>query len=292
MGRRDSPQDRSVDRRKLLKSIGIAAVGTAGLTGSASATEATVSAEEKERLLDNELVSNLRSELNNPEVSDVSRKNVVKDEDTFTVTTLQTPVGKLVLGEHESKKSAVQFHLESDLKPPETRELPKQYRKLAKTTGAVLILDNDENIVQLREATPDERARLAKETGADKKEALMFYTSTLDGFEVHTKSEDKTASTESDSNEVYLVDTESDGSIESGSARLATESDDVTIQADCETWGDRCLQHISICTGCAALCASVSIGNIPGVVACATCVGGVCHFTLPIACGKLIENCA
>ncbi|MFC4542943.1 hypothetical protein ACFO5R_13530 [Halosolutus amylolyticus] len=286
-----------VNRRHMMKNAGIA---VSSIVASARVTTATGSAkldEAKERALESEYVQSLLDELDQPEIAGVSAEKVTIESLEITKINLETDLGILSYSEDESGNTTALFEFDQQASRGKSRsQLPRKYRFPPQAEEAILTIDAREGVVFMRAATPAEQRRLTKKTGVDSGEAVMFYNSLIDGFEIHLKNN---ASARDEEPRAYLVEppaNSSNANISAGASSEVTdlssmETDEVVAASGCATWATNCGLSITWCGSCIMACASIPLTTVGGVLACATCVGTSCVVALPYACKKLIDNC-
>lgn len=297
---KSNPQ--GANRRDVLKSIGVGAVGLATIP---SVTQAT--GESRERILDWELVDNALSELNNPEVQEVTqRSGNIGDENRavkLTSTEVDTEIGRLLHSNFDDGPEFVQFTVEENSdQDVSSHQVPDRYAG-ATEYGEGVLMQSRENLGQnpdfIRETTEEETRRVVAATQLSSSDQVLYNTSIGQhgGYEIHT---DGSSPRTTDGEDVYFLKprreivspsdlTEDDLSEAKVNTMAADDTFEVQLN-DCETWVGTCLTAVTPCIACAVSCASVGVGNIPGAVACIACMY-TCSFVLPLSCSLAVENC-
>lgn len=291
-----SDDDSGLNRRKVLKNAGTAASGLVVSTGITAADGAAEPDEAKKRALESEYVQSMLDELDHPEIINVSTQQVAVEDWLITGIDLETELGTLTYGEDGNGDSTALFEFNQQVSRGRTRsQLPKKYRFPPQVQEAILTIDAEEGVVFMRTATPAEQRRLTKKTGVDADEAVMFYNSLIDGFEIHLK-EDVT--TQNDEPRAYLVEppaNSSNANISAGASSEVTdlssmEADGVVTTSSCDSWAFRCMGSITICSACFLACGSAPV-NPPAVAGCVLCVTGSCGLAVPVSCTKVVDEC-
>ncbi len=279
----------NMGRRSLLRQAGAASAGLAGLATTATATD-----EQINDLTSKKSVQKILRALGRPEVLRGVKKEVGEDAG-FSGIRLHTEVGNLLYAEVNGVPTGTVFKLlEESERPNASFNLPERFTGITQAGQASLIVDGSGSVEYTRPATETEQRRLSRTTDVSPTSAVMSYTSLVDKYEVHQMSgATDSETTFSDLQASYLVtleNTHGTTSVEDVTDQQLSAQDQLAARGQCETWADRCMNQIMICIGCGGLCFSVPVTNIPGVIACITCVMG-CHFTVPLACGKTVQNC-
>ncbi|MEF8799356.1 MAG: hypothetical protein V5A79_08080 [Candidatus Bipolaricaulota bacterium] len=312
------------NRRDILKKTGATAAGIVGFAG-----VSTASPEEREYAKSKRLSQVLLDALNNPRVTNATKKRL----GSYTGYILHTDIGRLVYAEDGDNQLGAQFHIEgTDVHPgkgdgPNNNNERKNGYKInsANSRGkvqpfgqvvdglqfedipidgkATLIATGDYEIEFIRSASEQEQSKLESHTGIKSENALMFYSSPIKGFEVHSvdgvelkrsdsenASADTAGSEKTSEREIYYVKPKKYSDLSTVTVKSPNIHEKLSAQSQCETWAARCMESISVCWGCGLLCASVAVTNIPGVVACITCVMG-CHYAVPASCIKVMDEC-
>lgn len=281
-------------RRDVLKTAGIAAAGLFGLSGISTATTA-----EREYAASMPLSRVLMKAVGDPTVNRAQKRVL----GPFTGYILYTDLGRLIYAENEDGQCGAQFHIEDTTGRSGRVVGSLRFDDIPAGGTATLVATATRDVEFVRTVTETERTRLGSLTGVDTETAEIFYSSPIGGYEVHSLDGiDLTVSqSEFDPNaeptrtladrDVYYVRPDSAGSLANATVESVDLSREVTAQNQCETWAERCLQSIVICTGCGGVCLSVPVTNIPGVVVCILCVMG-CHFIVPLSCLNVLNHCA
>lgn len=281
-------------RRELLKSTGASVLGITGLTSVAAASE-----NEIERVRSKKKSQILLEEVNNPEIT----SGVKKEFEDFSGVILTTEVGRLIYIESGREEVGVQFQIET--KQTE-HALPRRYAGVPEGEKGYVFLDRDGSPQFIRGVSTDEEDRVLSNFEADPSRTLIFYNTLVDGYEVQVFDEQVATDPESmsglspkqlNARDVYYLRHRGDAAetsrlreSDSFDVEVASTPEIQAASGDCEKWAQRCYNQVMICFACAGVCYSVPVTNLPGVLVCLACVLG-CHGTVPVACGKAVQNC-
>lgn len=192
-------EENNINRRKALKSMGMATATVASVSGAAQATDYSPSSPAVQKLL---------AEVGNPEVEARTEKPLGNHGSFITI---NTPIGELRYAEYGEKKLGVQFVF-AELTSEVRNQLPDDYQELPSGVNPSLLINSEGRLEFIRSASKKEEKILAEITGVSAGDATMAYISTRDGFIVEDLPDKATADVSANQIDAYLVSVKDDPS--------------------------------------------------------------------------------
>lgn len=273
----------SFDRRSVLKSLSVSAVGAGGFVTGAAGDEAD-SVMEAGEVLEVEQVQRVLREAGDPEPDSYRRlSQPLGDTETeLTAYIFQTPIGELRYTDVSSYNVA-QFIFDDGLA---AAELPGQYEIVSEVESAALVTDTEGGVEFFRSPTYAERRQLSRHRGVDLGSASAYYSTAVDGFSIVPDGSKFVEAT------VLKPRASGPGAIDAAelSSRTTIEPLESCDTGACAT----CLGNITavpmVCGVACAVIATPPPVSIAGAVACLTCMAAQ-GVSLGYFCTECLDTC-
>lgn len=271
MSEEDQTPER-LNRRNLLKSIGVAGVTTTGVPMISSATNYKPSDEKAREVLEDPKVQSIREVVNGLEIQKLTKKDVKVSDITITGTWIETNLGTLLHAESESGKTEARLDVVDLSEESSIRQyLPKEFRSVPEESE-IWIRGHESSVSMLRMATKKEEMKIEQVIPRSAEVYSVAYDSKIDAFLVATGSK---------------RDHEVTHRVEAKGEDRAVPSDNVEVLLTTQGCG----------TACAACVASVIAKGLcyyscyqTAGLTCLICIANT-NVALPLACNRCFEQC-
>ena len=174
----------TVDRRSVLKKLGVGGLAVAGIPSVASADELDPSDDYVDYVLQKDKVQSIQEDVGEFKVESVERKEIKQRFLTLTAAYIETSLGTLIYTEINSSDTEAQLNLLDISNNPDVQtRLPDRYQDVPSVSDIVLV-GGESSVSLSRSVTDNERSQLKQAVTKSGETFITAFNDDIDGYKL------------------------------------------------------------------------------------------------------------